>query len=975
MMNTMHKRLVIALLFLLCIGTMYAQQLAFPGAEGYGRFAKGARAGVSPEVYHVTNLNDSGEGSFRDAISQPNRIVVFDVAGVIKVKERLIFSKNLTIAGQTAPGEGVVLYGNGVSFSAADNIIVRYLRMRMGLSGDGGKDAAGIANGGNMIFDHISTTWGLDENFSINWDDKGYEPYNITIQNSIVGQGIMVHACGGLIQTNGGVTMYRNLYIDNKTRNPKAKGLNQFVNNVVYNWGDGGAYILGDTDASSWGVITNNYFIKGPVNGTKAFTRAKTAFQVYQKGNWIDYTTDGVLNGYEATEQDFLRDASNQESENVTFVKSYNDFNYSDYSWKKLQDGQKVIVSTEPVKHPIITGELSALDAYSWIVEKVGASLPARDEADNYMIDELLSLGTKGALLTGEAELGLSNGVGNIFAGNRLADTDNDGMPDSWEDANGLNKNDSSDAVLVAANGYLNIENYINSITGPMPYTKYPTAVQVSALGTDYLSFKWENNAPQATGVVLEYSVDNKTFTPVVLEPNATTYKLGSLTPNTIYYIRIKTVNGELESLYTSTLQAATRGVPAPPVASVNPVPANTITVSDYNSVRLSWENTTGVWGGALSYSVYVGTSVDEMTAILTNSTQTVVTTEVLPATTYYWRVDVKNAMGACEGTVWSFTTGTKPERAKVAYYSFNETGGTTLSNAYGSAATAKDFTPAWVEGIQNNAVQFNTANGGFVQEHYDALSLGNTSFTIELWFKASNTGTVDWYLLHKGSHATTSYEGATGRWFGIQYQKKDKNDRLTWGIDDDKTKSDLNVTGATAQFFNNKWVHLVCIRDVEAKQLRIYANGVLAASGADKTGDIATIEKMAIGNCNTAYENGFQGLMDELSIYNEVLTAEEVYDHYKQGTLTHINDVNTDKSSKAYPMPFKDEFYISVANTESVLAQVSIMNAAGQTVHQAPVAVQGGVAHVTNVGSLPVGYYIYTLKLDRKVLVGKIVK
>ena len=156
------------------MGTMYAQQLAFPGAEGYGRFAKGARASESPEIYHVTNLDDSGKGSLRDAVSQPNRIIVFDVAGVIKLKSRLVFSKNLTIAGQTAPGEGVVVYGNGVSFSAAENIIVRYLRIRMGIGGTSGADAAGIANGGNMIFDHVSATWGLAENFSINRDSKGF---------------------------------------------------------------------------------------------------------------------------------------------------------------------------------------------------------------------------------------------------------------------------------------------------------------------------------------------------------------------------------------------------------------------------------------------------------------------------------------------------------------------------------------------------------------------------------------------------------------------------------------------------------------------------------------------------------------------------------------------------------------------------------------------------------------------------------
>lgn len=970
----MYKRLVTALLFPLCMGTLYAQQLAFPGAEGYGRFAKGARASESPEIYHVTNLDDSGKGSLRDAVSQPNRIVVFDVAGVIKLKSRLVFSKNLTIAGQTAPGEGVAIYGNGVSFSAADNIIVRYLRIRMGIGGTSGADAAGIANGGNMIFDHVSAIWGLDENFSINWDSKGFEPYNITIQNSIIGQGIMVHACGGLIQTNGGVSLYRNLYIDNKTRNPKAKGLTQFVNNVVYNWGDGGAYILGDTEASSWGVITNNYFIKGPVQGTKAFTRAKTAYQVYHKGNMIDYNQDGVLNGYEATEEDYRRDASNPESENVTFVNSADDFDYSDYDRRRLVDGEKVVITTTPEKHPVIATETTATEAYNWIVDNVGASLPVRDEADNYMIDELLSLGTKGALLSGESEVGLVNGVGNIFDGNRLSDTDNDGIPDVWEDANGLDKNNPDDALLMAENGYLNIENYINGIVEPMPYVKYPTNLQLASLSTDYLSLKWVNNASEATSVVLEHSTDNKEFTAITLEPGTTTYKLESLIPNTTYYIRLKTVDGEMESLYTSVQEFTTRGVPAPPVASINPVPENGATVTDYTSVLLSWENKTGAWAGALSYTVYVGKSTESMKAVLTASTTNKVKVDVEPASTYYWRVDVKNLMGDCTGDVWSFTTGTKPERGKVAYYSFDETEGTILENTYGEDAVAKDFTPSWIEGIRNNAAQFNTANAAFVQEHYEALGLGNESFSIELWFKSAG-GSVDWYLIHKGSHATTSYEGATGKWFGIQYQKNSKNDRLTWAIDDDVTKTDINVTGATAKYFTNEWVHLVCVRDVEEKQLKMYANGVLVASGADKTGDIGTIEKMAIANCNTAYENGFQGLMDELTIYNEALTAEEISDHYKQGTSTHIENVSTEEMGRAYPMPFADEFYIPVADMENTSAQVTVMNTAGQTVYQAQVTIQGGVAHVTNVGSLSEGYYIYTLKLDRKVLVGKIVK
>ncbi len=231
----MKKNLSLLIILLLTTRIIQAQLPAFPGAEGFGKFARGARATTSPSVYRVTNLNDAGAGSLRDAVSQPNRIVVFDVAGVIKISSRIVFASNITVAGQTAPGDGVVVYGNGVSFSGAKDVIVRHMRFRMGTKGDSGKDAAGISNGTDMIFDHCSFTWGLDETFSISWDSKGSEPGNISIQNSIIGQGIMTHSAGGLIQTNGGVTLYKNLYIDNKTRNPKVKGLNQYVNNVVYN--------------------------------------------------------------------------------------------------------------------------------------------------------------------------------------------------------------------------------------------------------------------------------------------------------------------------------------------------------------------------------------------------------------------------------------------------------------------------------------------------------------------------------------------------------------------------------------------------------------------------------------------------------------------------------------------------------------------------------------------------------------------
>jgi len=276
--------------------TVDAQQLAFPGAEGWGRFATGGRGG---SVYHVTNLKDSGAGSLRDAVSQANRIVVFDVAGVIKLESRLVFAKNLYVAGQTAPGEGITVYGNGVSFSGATNTIVRYMRFRMGKNGDSGKDAAGIANGTNMIFDHCSVSWGRDETFSISPDGKG-DLHSITIQNSIIGQGLLTHSAGGLIQADS-ITLYRNLYVDNSTRNNKVKGRSQFVNNIVYNWSNG-AYIMGgDSEGQSYCNIEGNLFMNGPSKGGDAFTGGNENFHFYGNDNWQDSDRDGTFDPSEVT--------------------------------------------------------------------------------------------------------------------------------------------------------------------------------------------------------------------------------------------------------------------------------------------------------------------------------------------------------------------------------------------------------------------------------------------------------------------------------------------------------------------------------------------------------------------------------------------------------------------------------------------------------------------------------------------------
>ncbi|MFO7656885.1 MAG: RICIN domain-containing protein [Bacteroidales bacterium] len=400
-----------------------AQQLAFPSAEGFGRFATGGRGGT---VYHVTNLNDAGSGSFRDAVSQPDRIVVFDVGGVIYISTRIVVASNITIAGQTAPGDGITIYGNGLSFSGANNTICRYLRVRMGKNGDDGKDAITIANGSTMIFDHVSVSWGRDENFSVSWDNKGVEPENITIQNSIIAQGLQTHSCGGLIQTAGGVSLLRNLYIDNNTRNPKVKGKNQFVNNVIYNWGSDG-YILGDSEGQSHANVTGNYFINGPSTFGGAFTRGNINFNIYAADNYQDNNKNGVLDGALLTQAQYTT---------VTWV-------------------------TAPFDYPA-PAPLTALEAYDYVLLNAGANLPVRDEVDQRLIQELTSLGTIGQLISDETAAPMS-GPGLVKGGTANVDSDRDGMPDAWEIYYGLNPYSNADQNLdYNSDGYTNIEEYLN---------------------------------------------------------------------------------------------------------------------------------------------------------------------------------------------------------------------------------------------------------------------------------------------------------------------------------------------------------------------------------------------------------------------------------------------------------------------------------------------------------------------------------
>ncbi len=292
-----HGAILMALIVPGSSGVAFGQMLAFPEAGGFGAYATGGRGG---SVYHVTNLNDSGAGSFRDAVGTGNRTVVFDVGGWIELASPVSVKNNITIAGQTAPGDGIGLKNYGLSFSSADNVIARHLRVRQGPYVDSvGRDAVGATGANNIIFDHISASWGRDENFSIT------SCSNITIQNSIIGEGLLNHSMGGLIEWNDGISIHHSLYTSNNDRNPKTKGILDFVNNVVFNWG-AFSYVAGDSAGLSYGNVVNNYFIAGPSSSElhDPISRGNRNYSMYLDGNYYDGNLNGVLDGQPFTQAD-----------------------------------------------------------------------------------------------------------------------------------------------------------------------------------------------------------------------------------------------------------------------------------------------------------------------------------------------------------------------------------------------------------------------------------------------------------------------------------------------------------------------------------------------------------------------------------------------------------------------------------------------------------------------------------------------
>lgn len=450
--------------FLSVISMMFStelstQPIAFPGAEGGGKYSVGGRGG---EVVKVTNLNDSGEGSLREAVNQPGaRTIVFDVSGTIMLESRLsIRQDSITIAGQTAPGDGITIGGHEM-FIQANHVIIQHIRFRSGDVADREVDALWGRFNNHIMIDHVSASWGIDEVLSIYANDS------TTVQWSIISEGLYnsVHDKG--LRSYGGIwggfntTFHHNLMAHNASRVPRIAGEGTTVrsenldirNNIFYNWGINSMY---GGENSKVNVVAN-YYKPGPA--TRDNVRSRIVLPYDDQSRW--YIEGNYVEGDSAISADnwsgelrFFYDATPE-------MRAYDPFPYAE-------------VKT-----------YTPHEAFNLVLEHAGATLPRRDPIDKRIINEVRT-GT--ATYDGSSELNyrtrysIDEPTGIIDSQDDVGgwpemkseeppvDSNGDGVPDEWAIANGFDV-DTPLNKTYASDGYTYLEKYLHSLSSPITTT------------------------------------------------------------------------------------------------------------------------------------------------------------------------------------------------------------------------------------------------------------------------------------------------------------------------------------------------------------------------------------------------------------------------------------------------------------------------------------------------------------------------
>lgn len=524
-------------------GTLAAQTVptgipAFPGAEGFGAMASGGRGGL---VLEVTNLEDDGPGSLREAVEASGaRTVVFRVSGTITLKSRLsIRNDNITIAGHTAPGDGICLRDYETNIDA-NNVIIRHLRFRLGSEGGQQHDAINGREKSNIIIDHCSMSWSVDETASF------YDNENFTMQWCLISESLYnsihekgFHGYGG-IWGGMGASFHHNLLAHHSSRNPRFNGSRyhgdpeaevvDFRNNVIYNWGFNSAY--GGEEGNH--NMLGNYFKAGPAtsSGEKQY-RIINPSTPY--GLW--FISGNLTEGFPLATED----------------------NWA-YGVQGPSDSEKEAIRSD---HPFEAPQISASDTsevFNKVMGGAGATLPKRDPVDERIIIE-----TK----TGTATYGGTYGDGGkgiidsqdevggwpiLLTYDAPDDTDHDGMPDQWESAKGLDLNDPGDRNLVAEGQvYTNLENYLNELASDTSYLLRPLNLNASYKEGPEVELNWLDVSQLETGFAIERK-KNGTFEQIgTVDADVTNYTDSNVGNRNSYTYRVYAFNNKLQSLYSDT--------------------------------------------------------------------------------------------------------------------------------------------------------------------------------------------------------------------------------------------------------------------------------------------------------------------------------------------------------------------------------------------------------------------------------------
>ena len=559
----MNQRLckgLVAILFLCLSFNSFSQKIAFPNAEGFGKYATGGRGG---KVVEVTNLADTGVGSFRWSFTQyPNDpiTIVFKVSGLIDLQSQIKVNRsNFTVAGQTAPGDGICLKGNSFLVNGAravslggnhGNIIVRYIRSRPGSTLSTGVYGFDMENCHDVIIDHCSFSWANEECAAL------YDTKNTTVQWCIMSEGLYNagHAKG--VRSYCGVwggqnaSYHHNLIAHQNSRTVRFDGarahdtaaLVDYRNNVIYNWVSSSACYGGEVEIPNGFAhtnIVNNFYKPGPATAsTLKFVRPDNPASAVAIARW--HVKGNIMNG-----------DANKTANNWMGVDFANIPLASSDSAKR--DTAFYIQDSLPIQ--------SAQNAYDSVLAYVGAIYPAKDSTDRRIVNE-----TKTGTATGLGSLNklgiidLPSAVGgwNVYnTYNVPADTDHDGMPDFWETMKGLDLNNPDDRNDTLPDGYTRLEEYLNSIPVANPLPLNIISFVAERKNDNKIKLNWviENN-DAVVKFIVEKSFDGLAFNPIttIVSDKQNEYRFIDVAVKRNVFYRIKVLNSDGKFIYSSVL-------------------------------------------------------------------------------------------------------------------------------------------------------------------------------------------------------------------------------------------------------------------------------------------------------------------------------------------------------------------------------------------------------------------------------------